>query len=286
MKHYLKYLILSLILISDGCETDVKNVTLPEFKQKLVVTSFISPADTASYFLISSNKRLFGDLNSFENPGYYTGYISDGENEVTLDTFMAGLKLSHEKMQIQYGRTYKLKLKNEAGLLLAEAECTTPEKRNLMMSADTFHVSRPTDHIFYSTDFILRFTDFPGEENYYRISAKIKIYENTYYHFINRENTAYGLFQNEYFTDKGKDGKIMEIRPARSLDYYYSADSVFLKLYLLSTDKSYYLYHKSLNNYQDGGNPFSEATPVYSNITGGLGVFASYTTDSLIIRLK
>ncbi len=285
MKNYIKYFILSLILISAGCETDVKNVSLPEFKQKLVVTSFLTPSDKVSYINISSNKRLFGDLTSFENPGKLTGFISDGVNEVALDTFNTGFKIKNERMQIQYGGTYKLKVKSEQGLS-AEAECTIPEKRNLSMSADTFHVVRPTDHITAGMDFILRFTDFGGEENYYRISAKIAVYDNNNYPFKYWVNTVNGLFQNEYFTDKGKDGKIIDISPMHVLGNYYSADSVYLKLYLLSTDKSYYLYHKSLNDYQDGGNPFSEATPVYTNITGGLGIFASYTTDSLIIRLK
>lgn len=272
--------------MSAGCETDVKNNILPEFKQKLVVTSFLSPSDSASYVNVSINKRLYGDLSAIEDPGKISVFISDGATETALDLYKEGFKLDREKMQIRYGGTYKLKVKSDLGLS-AEAECTIPEKRTLFMSMDTFHVVLPTDHVLPSIDFTLRFTDFAGEENYYRISTKIAIYgNNNYYHVINSLNSVYGLFQNEYFTDKGMDGKIMEIRPIHSLGYYYSADSVFLKLYLLSTDKSYYLYHKSLNDYQDGENPFSEATPVYTNITGGLGIFASYTIDSLIIRLK
>jgi hypothetical protein len=64
------------------------------------------------------------------------------------------------------------------------------------------------------------------------------------------------------------------------------ADSAFLKVYLLNTDKSYYDYHRSLGNYDSGDDPFTEPSPVFSNVNGGLGIFAAYTVDSLIFRLK
>lgn len=70
--------------------------------------------------------------------------------------------------------------------------------------------------------------------------------------------------------------------------YYFKppSDSSIVKIYLFNVEKSYYQYHKSLDDYNDSGNPFSEATPVYSNINGGLGVFTSYTIDSLVVKFK
>jgi hypothetical protein len=65
-----------------------------------------------------------------------------------------------------------------------------------------------------------------------------------------------------------------------------SYDSVFISVYLMNTEESYYLYHTSLNEFDRSDNPFSEAKPVYSNIKGGLGIFTSYTMDSLRFRLK
>jgi hypothetical protein len=69
----------------------------------------------------------------------------------------------------------------------------------------------------------------------------------------------------------------------QSFSYY---DSAFIKIYLLNTEKSYYLYQKSLEDYKSGEDPFTEVTPVYSNIDGGLGIFTSFTIDSLIYRLR
>ena len=41
-----------------------------------------------------------------------------------------------------------------------------------------------------------------------------------------------------------------------------------------------------LKKYSSGEDPFTEPAPLYSNITGGLGVFAAYTFDSLVVRLR
>jgi hypothetical protein len=92
--------------------------------------------------------------------------------------------------------------------------------------------------------------------------------------------------------DIGLNGKkfilrTIEFQPVY-LDYasWLDPDSAFLRIYLLSTDKPYYDFHKSLENYSLGDTPFAEPSFVYSNVKGGLGIFASYTLDSLIFRLK
>jgi hypothetical protein len=95
-------------------------------------------------------------------------------------------------------------------------------------------------------------------------------------------------FEKEYITDKGLDGQKIVAVTIGNYEYTFSPsrDSSLLKIFLYHTEKPYFLYHKSLNEYNDSENPFAEATPVYSNITGGLGIFTSYTIDSLIVRFK
>jgi len=44
---------------------------------------------------------------------------------------------------------------------------------------------------------------------------------------------------------------------------------------LLNVDVHYYKYHKSLSSNNED-NPFAEPTLIYTNINGGLGVFAAY----------
>jgi len=104
-------------------------------------------------------------------------------------------------------------------------------------------------------------------------------------------NSNYVQFDKEFFSDKGFDGMDIIRRTGSDFDLYnnyFSAegDSVVLKVYLLNTEKSYYLFHKSLADYEDGENPFAESSPVYSNISGGSGIFTSYTVDSLVVKYK
>jgi hypothetical protein len=271
-----------------ACETDVDLVKAPVFKQRLVITSFISPSDSVSWFRVTSNIKMYGELHTEEPLGLLSGTISDGVNEVELDTCKAGLKLNNEKMQIQYGKTYKLKVSSGNGLK-AEAECTVPARKTFTIEADTFSVIKkmgmyapfPED-TYRSIDFNVSFTDIPGEENFYKIYGKIRGYERTWqgigYLVLNEDNV---------FSDKEKDGQSFTFKTDQNFDYFFnSPDSLFLNIYLFNTEKSYYQFHKSLRDYNDGENPFSEASPVFSNITGGFGIFTSYTVDSLVMRLK
>ncbi len=281
--------ILVLILfLSPACETDVDLVKAPEFIQKLVISSFISPSDKVTYFRVTSNKKLYGELDTEEPLGLLSGTISDGINEVALDTFKYGLKLNVGKMQIQYGKTYKLKVSNEKGLK-AEAECIVPSKMNFVLEVDTFSVIREMDpygpypdDTYKSLEFKVTFNDIPGVDNFYRLYGKMRYYGSSW------QGSDILIFNdNIVFSDKGMDGKSIILKTEQlyrgSLPTY---DSMFVNIYLINAEKSYFSYHKSLEGYEDGENPFTEASPVFSNIIGGFGIFTSYTIDSLLVRFK
>jgi hypothetical protein len=295
IKHIKYFLLILLINVPTACETNVDYVNLPEFKQRLVINSFLSPSDTVSYFYVSTNKKLFGELNSEEPLGKLTGFISDGINEVALDTSSKGLKLGNKSMQITHGTTYKVKVTSESGLS-AESTCTIPLKREYQMRLDTFSIVRqlpegmqsPTGSYYRSIDFKFSFQDVPGEENYYRIASKTIVYYKNPTTQESRKSEYFLSFEKEYDTDKGLDGKNIVFTTIGNYNYFFKSprDSTIVKIFLYNVEKSYYLYHKSLEDYNDGGNPFSEATPVYSNIDGGLGIFTSYTIDSLILKYK
>ncbi len=288
--------VLLLIILFTSCEENVNTVKLPEFKQMLAIASFISPSDSVSYVFVTSNKRLYGELNRDEKPGNLTATVSDGTIEISLDTVSNGLVFNNEKMQIQHGKTYTLKITSDKGLS-AEASCTVPEKRDFDLNVDTFYIEEhlfPIDDTLYrvvfSREIAISFSDYPGEENYYRINP---VLSNFYTDHTTGEVYSYKSeirLDKEYYSDHGIDGKKIVLRfSSGSYSPYYkgaSSDSSLLTVHLYNTEKSYYLYHKSLENYNSGENPFSEATPVYSNIKGGLGIFTSYTVDSIVYVIK
>jgi hypothetical protein len=285
----IKYLLSLIITVTlAGCETDADLVDLPEFKQKLVITAFLSPSNNTSSVNVFSNKKIYGELNT-ENPiDGLKGFISDGTDEITLDTIKTGFYINHSKMLIQYGKTYDIRVSNDKGLSI-KATCTVPEKKNFSLKIDTLSsiVQYPDIKGSYRIlEFKVSFLDPPGEHNYYRAIGKCTAYHTSVnsgktYQWIN--NTR---FEKEFFSDNGMDGKEIVLRTLNNNGNYLIGDSSFYVFYLFNTEKSYYLYHTSLDNYNNDENPFAEVTPVFSNITDGLGVFTSYTSDSVRIKLR
>jgi hypothetical protein len=296
LKINIKYFLFTvLLLLSAGCETEVNNVKLPEFKQKLVLSSFISPSDTMSYFYVSTNRKIYGELYTEEPIGKLSGFISDGSTEIALDTAVKGLKISNRDLRIKYGTTYTVRISSEKGLS-AEGSCTVPEKRDFDIALDTFSVVRidpmgmhsQTGAKYRSIDFRVTVKDPPGMDNFYRVAGTTVAYSKNQANQEIRVSESYLTFDQEYNTDKGLDGKSISFSTIGGYGWFFNTprDSTVLKIYLYHLEKSYYQYHKSLDDYDNGGNPFSEATPVFSNITGGFGVFTSYTIDSLIVKYK
>ncbi len=288
MSPQFKYFIALLIpVFIFGCESEVKNVTLPEFEQKLVITSFISPSDTISDFLVSSNMKIFGELNTEEPLGELTGFISDGVNEVRLDTTRTGFRISSDKMKIQYGTTYNLRVYSDKGLSI-NASSTVPERRNFIIEVDTFSTLSVYNWYMEEREINLKVSvqDIPGEENFYRVTSKIVSYDSYPDGQGSYQNYSFLPVENEFFTDAGFNGGKIIKKTRFGINYFYQQDSAFAIIYLMNLEKPYFLYHKSLSEYNGSDNPFSESVPVFSNITDGLGIFSSYTVDSLIYRIK
>jgi hypothetical protein len=279
---YLIWLLLILSLVA--CETDVELVKMPEFKQKLVIISFISPGDSVSYITVSSNRRVFGDITNDETPGNLTAYLSDAVREIKLDTTKTGFKFFPSEMQIEDGNTYKLKVQSDKGLS-AEAICTVPFRRNIEIEVDTFttitnNPGMPQQN-YQMADIFLN--DYKGEDNYYRVFGEQTVYVKKY--GAKPITNTFSQLGEKCISDKGRDGKKFLINTIH-LTNPEVCDSTFLKLLVYFTDKAYFSFHESLSNYSNDENPFSEISPVYSNVIGGLGVFSAYTSDTVIIRLK
>ncbi len=285
MKYAILYISLIVSVLQTGCETEAVDVKTPGFEQKLVIAGFISPSDTTSYLSISSNWELFGNIDTEHSTGKLTGTISDGINSIQLDTFRLGLKFNRGEMSIDYGKTYYLKIQSDLGLS-AEATCRIPEKRSFVIEYDTAWIK--SKYNFWSPDektmtINITYKDIPGEANFYNIRLKGRAWGKDPYGYTG--TTIIDDF-GPCRSDVGLDATVFSLQKDTHVTNHYKLDSANIVIYLLHTEESYYLYHKSLENYDRGDNPFSEPTPVFSNITGGLGIFTSYTVDSVILKIK
>jgi len=280
------------VLIATSCEKKIKDGILPGFESKLVVTSFLSPADEISRIVVTSNRPVYGELKPYPSPGKVSCRISDGEKEINLKSTEKGYEFNRQEMQVICGKTYCIQIVNEEGLSIT-AKCTVPMSFKNDIIIDTFSVpeeivTRYGTERYRILNGIVKFMDQPLNENYYHIVGKVVDYFNQYYSFDVRTEDIW--IENDLFTDreKIKDGMIsIPVNLTGSIgsaDNYI--DSSFVKIYLLDTERSYFLYHKSIFDYKDDDNPFTEPTPVFSNIEGGLGIFTSYVMDSVIFRIK
>lgn len=305
------YILLIFTFNLSSCRKIASNVDPPEFVQKLVVNAYLSPDKLNNTIFISSNERRFGELTGpFEPFGNVSLYIYENSKEIQFDTvrenyFGSGYNYWIKNFQFKEGHTYNLKVFSDLGLE-AEATCKIPLKRDFQITVDTTFRKTTEEHGLKISmlNAKISITDFPGEANYYRLLYLYEKYSPASPHkkhlsFKDAVESPipgwaeYNAWQNDRVSnDIGLDGKkfilrTIEFQPV-SLDQpsWSEPDSAFLRIYLLNTDKPYYDFHKSLENYSLGDTPFAEPSFLYSNVKGGLGIFASYTLDSLIFRLK
>lgn len=277
---------LFLIVGTISCEKDANNVKLPEFEQKLVVNSFISPRDTLSIISVTSNKKLYGLINQHESLGQVTAVLNDGSNEINLEKIENGFIFRKSDILLEEGKTYKLTVISSKGLK-ATASSTIPFRRPVKIEVDTlskfFDYGDGSGNGWKEYKAEIYLTDYPGEVNYYRFAAKEVIYNSNYTYYPYH----YDVYPEEpvIFNDNGRDGKRFLINTV-NFDNASEDDSAHLVVYVLLTDKAYYTYHYSMDRYAGGGDPFTEISPAYSNISGGLGIFASYVVDSVVFRLR
>jgi hypothetical protein len=276
----------NIILLLASCTKDVINVKLPDFEQKLVLTSFISPDIKSNEIAIGCTESDFGKLLPPDIPGQVSAVISDGTNEVRIDTMLLDSEYFDNRIQIRHmsiteGKSYKIKVVNEKGQS-AEASCTVPIRRDFHIEVDTtvFLSSDPWSGKKYSTITAkISITDFPGESNYYRLIFS-----------TNGLPIPYSI-KEIIISDKGRDGEKIVLQSITfgrvSINPNPQTDSSFLRIYLLNTNEAYYDYHKSyLTSTLGNTGPFTEPSPLYSNVSNGVGIFAAYTIDSLIFRIR
>lgn len=241
--------------------------------------------------------------------------ISDGEATARLRYQAPSqvFELSVKEFPIRAGRTYTLTVTD--GAKSARATCTVPARSVPVKgyTLDSIETNRfGNDSKVLEVDFT--WDDPAGEVNFYRVDAyevidapllnfnpadsSVTETRRTFTNFfrIDRNN-----FRSVYQSDKNIDGTTFSspvfqnnslglanystlitingraILPKRGPERV----GVFLKLF--NTDQPYFDFHRSLEAYQND-NPFTEPSLLYTNVQGGLGVFASYNQSVRVIK--
>ncbi|HPF64966.1 DUF4249 domain-containing protein [Lentimicrobium sp.] len=277
----MKINIIRLILITvaslhiTACEDMISEVDVPESDPKIVVFSVISPQDEFITVKVYKSRALYSLTpqhsweESFPVIPDATVRISNGVDWLQLpyNAETRSYRIASESMPVQASQTYYLDIKAPGGYS-AEASCTVP-------------AGTPPDIEITATEYVenfgeqsamvsFRFKDIPGNGHFYRVIPGTYFSDEYYGDDFFSES---GLSRGEsVFSDKNREGAFFNFRTSE----IYKGNNPDNRLLIWSsvTDEDYYNYHHSVMSFQ-GDNPFSEPSPVFTNIDGGLGIFAA-----------
>ncbi len=281
---------LALTVLLGACEKEVTGIKLPESDAKLVVNSFISPQDTAWRVTLYQSVPTLG-VREPTSSGVAGALVTvtDGNQTVTLPNQGDALyELPTSDFPVVAGRTYTLRVQAPDGKTV-EAACTVPgAPEDFGLVIDSLPDANGARTRYYLR---LNWTDAGGQENYYRLAGEIRREWKEVP--ANAPPTLYPLSINwegeTFLDDKGKDGQTMYSPKGElwALGPGSTNTRVYLQASLLHTDRHYYQYHLSARNaIRNRDNPFAEPTLVYSNVTGGLGIFAAYNRTTFSMQLR
>lgn len=336
-----RFILFAFSILLFSCETIVDEVDLsqfPELKEKIVVTSFISPSKDGIVVRVSKSVPILGEVK-LEYQKVFNENIQDSivvlkdskiieDAEVFLIEGSSKAKLIYDSNKFYYtlpnltifpGLTYKLVV-NALGQT-AEASTTVPLNSVLINNfsiKEYFEVSNS----FFGKDTAQGYTinfdwkDFGNEKNYYKVWGELRydaeIPTGTKENVVYRRRRGFGYLDlnndfsgdSRYFNDDERNGAEIKIINARLLfsksfscfgedfraDCYphriiKDSDKEFT-IEVSNITKELYDYQNSLRSFnQNSNNPFSEPSPVYSNIKNGLGIFGSYNATQIKQKL-
>lgn len=269
------------MMLINGCENMISDVDVPESQKKVVVFSVISPQYEFIEVRVTYSKPLFNRPPSqpgeerFPSVSGALVRISDGTNKVTIpyDAESEAYMLSAESFPIQAGKTYSLEVEAPNGDQVTSS-CTVPDQ--MPPNLELISMVKDSSNMYMGERAYianLRFKDIPGSAQFYDVTVMAEYYD-TLYDNLNIY-PVYFTRNDRLSTDNNKDGEWFYYTTSPT---YFPTNGIGRLMASISiTDKNYYTYHTTLWNFE-GENPFQEPEPVFTNIKGGLGVFAGINT--------
>lgn len=262
------YILIALIFFSCEEYTDEIDYKTIYNGDKIIVHGFISPQTGVQVIIKKSVPPNNLNASDTVNNAVITLY-QNGTKLCELNKKSSYLFTSDSNLTIDSNSNYYIKAK--ADNLETILSCSQPIFEPVKI--DSMRLIIDTNS--YNSHIAVSFYDKKefGETYYLKLlNYKNGVIDTSSYREI---FNPFGIIEN---TTKGVN-TICE-----QTDYHTEFDSIRVELYTLSPDLGLFL--KSEQNYDDSkDDPFYEITyPVYSNITNGYGVFASYSIYSEIIK--
>lgn len=282
------FILITLLLALAACIDDVDDVDLPDYDPKIVVSAFISPGDFVKVKVFRSVPIFY----NLEMTDWMVKYpmLKDATVVLINTTESTQLSVPFNPMLEQYvldpeiagikaGNEYELRV-SAPGLESVNATTLVPDPAPQISDMNIEMRS-----ISYGTELIITgvINDTPDQRNFYYIMG----YETNSYSYWENDSVievthSYISYSN-YFSDADRDGQEIGFRVSVQI---YEGTSQY-DLFILSVDETYFRYHMGLDSYYEAdGNPFAEAVILHSNVTSGLGVFASFNPYHISVDLQ
>ena len=272
-----------------------------EFTEQLVLYCLMSVDEKPSWAMSHTSIELTHTLDILDSSRTYEGvngaqialYENDSFIEYAEESTILG---SYSfRRNIKANATYKIMV-NANGYPPVSTEHTTPKILNNVeirtispkpvgsltepnLYRLTYEIDDPLGANYYVADFNIVYTTKNGETlfpvKFWEVSSSLDPLEE-------KDTTR-------VFSDENFDG----LHHARTIEFNYAnednfkSDHIDFVLTLMHVSESYYLYHRTLE-LQSNSNEyrFTEPVQVYSNINGGIGLFASYSKSYAKWRVK
>lgn len=271
MKRFILYIQIFIVpAILASCDTMVTNVKVPDVEPQLIVYSFLSPENQNIVVEVRRTMPIFkGSREGNDTVTNATVRIIQGGNQQLIPYTSKGqYRLPQSSFPLVPGLTYRIEVSTPQG----ERVTGTTTIPTSIVAIDSVNLSTQRGPFGFDLDLLqIRWIDNPAEKNYYQLySAYTSASEDT---FLNIPSFVSEI-DNQVLSDELSRNNIMSATVQTSLGLS-AGDTTLVDVVLAHTDEAYYRYHTLRLNYS-GNNPFSEPTIMFNNVTGGVGVVASY----------
>lgn len=256
---------IALVLFSN-CETTLE-VPIPQSKPKIAVSMALSmSADTQ---LISG--KVFRSIPYFTDMSNEDFEIRDADVTLSNGNSLHILKYDlseasykpNQNFTLKEGNTYTLSVKTKDGNILTSEELMPYSP---ILQSVKAKLSKTSNDLNFFTTINLN----SNSSKFYKIE-------------INIDNDYNFYFYSPTLIAVPNDGRKSHTFSSKMYFSSYEADS--LEFSISSINEAFYRFDNIAANYW-GDNPFSEPTPLPSNINGGLGIFSLSNTLTVKIPIE
>lgn len=234
-----------------------------------VIFSYLSPGDTLLRVKVTLSSPIYDNASQSQYAAVKDANVvitsAQGNATFIFNNTTGYYELLSTSYPIFYGQTYKIVVTLADGSV-AEGQTTIPAFVVPIKSLAIEVVSNNSGSYERAK---ISFVDDVSTANYYVLTT------NALDLFFSSDTIVTTIGGKVLYNDVGNNGVLSQI----NYDLYGTIGGSYIAydFYLINASKEYYDFYYSLQHYQEG-NPFAEPTLVYSNIKGGHGVVAGFTS--------